>query len=100
MSTAIKAVIISPVDNCMNFADHSGNTTSVCLCVAVVNHEGKKIFTTPKKISMGRANIKAMGRPDNNLYLKVLSCSLTFSQYTINCLSFSLIMMQNYSNWL
>lgn len=88
--------MISPDDSFINLVDHSGIAISVCLCEAVVNQEGKKIFTTPKKIRIGRPNIIDIGRPASNLCLNVLSRSRVFSQYSINCLSFSLIMLQNY----
>lgn len=61
----------------------------------LVYQSGKKIRTEKMNNSMGRLNITAIGRPFRIFSETVRSFSLTFSQRTMNCFSFSDSIMQN-----
>ena len=60
-----------------------------------VYHSGKKRYTAVINNRIGMQNKAAMGNPLINLAGMLLYLSLSFSQYFINCVSFSLSMAQN-----
>ncbi len=60
-----------------------------------VYHSGKNNRTPNTDSTMGMLNRTAMGKPFMSLDCTVPSFSLSRSQYTINCRSFSVIMQQN-----
>ena len=60
-----------------------------------VYHSGKNMRTVKTSNMTGRLNMMAMGKPVSSLDRTLLSLSRSCSQNTINCLSFSVIMLQN-----
>lgn len=60
-----------------------------------VYHSGKNMRTVKTSNMTGRQNMMAIGKPVSSLDRTLLSLSRSCSQYTINCLSFSVIMLQN-----